>query len=182
MPTISTNRVTIAATGTTVRGPWEEPVRASLPAMVPQTDPRLELSEQALVVASQNAYPIVARQRNRRDSLGLAAGGAIALVLGCATFLSLNSGRHPSSAPATGAVTRAQPQSTLPVATAPLPNRPMGMPVPGAPAAPAQQPAPMAGMDHAPGMMTMPGGPSAASPVLVFDGGTAPGSTVLNDP
>ena len=92
---MSTNRVVIDGPGNTIRGPWEEPVRASLP--VPQTDPRLELSEQALVVASQNAYPIVARQKSRRDNLGLAAGAAIALVLGVATFASLNSGRHPAA-------------------------------------------------------------------------------------
>ena len=61
-----------------VRGPWEDPVRSSLPAIVPQTDPRLEIDEQALVVASQNAYPVVARQKSRKDSLGLAAGGAVA--------------------------------------------------------------------------------------------------------
>ena len=46
------NRVVIDAPGRTIRGPWEEPVRSSLPAHVLQTDPRLELSEQALVVAS----------------------------------------------------------------------------------------------------------------------------------
>src|SRR6476619_2693436 len=96
---MSTDRIVDGPAGA-VRGPWAEPVRTSLPVTVPQTDPRLELSDQALVLASQNAYPIVAAQKSRRDSLGLAAGGAIALVLGCATFLSLNSGRHAPAAPA----------------------------------------------------------------------------------
>src|SRR6476661_5271226 len=95
-----TNRATIEATGNTVRGPWEGPQHQSLPVAVPATDPRLELSENALVLASQNAFPIVATRKTRRDNLGLAAGGAIALVLGCATFVSLSSGRHASTAPA----------------------------------------------------------------------------------
>ena len=104
---MSTNRATIEAETNTVRGPWGEPLRASLPATVPQTDPRLELTDQALVVASQNAYPIVATQKSRRDNMGLAAGAAIALVLGCATFVSLNSGRHASVKPsASTAVTQ----------------------------------------------------------------------------
>src|SRR6266576_4185287 len=98
---MSTNRVIIDVPRAAVRGPWDDPVRTALPAAVPATDPRLALSEQALVVASHNAYPIVARQKTRRDNLGLAAGGAIALVLGCATFVSLNSGRHAATTPAT---------------------------------------------------------------------------------
>ena len=88
---MKTDRVAIDTRGGVTPGPWEQPVRSALP--VPQTDPRLELSEQALVVASQNAYPVVATQKSRRDNLGLAAGAAIALVLGCATFVSLSSSR-----------------------------------------------------------------------------------------
>src|SRR3954465_7257705 len=106
---MSTNRVVIDVPSNTIRGAWEEPARAGFP--VPQTDPRLELSEQALVVASQNAYPIVAQQKTRRDNLGLAAGGAIALVLGVATFASLNSSRHAPAAPAAAASTQLQPQA-----------------------------------------------------------------------
>src|SRR5205823_9288681 len=94
-----TDRATIEATGNTIRGPWDELPRASLPVAVPATDPRLELSENALVLASQNAFPIVATRKTRRDSLGLAAGGAIALVLGCATFVSLSSSRHGATSP-----------------------------------------------------------------------------------
>src|SRR6476619_3792222 len=107
---MSTNRVVIDAPANTIRGPWpDEPVRSAVPASV-QTDPRLELSENALVLASQNAYPIVASQKTRRDNLGLAAGGAIALVLGLATFISLNASRHGPAVPATASATQVQPQ------------------------------------------------------------------------
>ena len=80
---MNTDRIIIDAPGAPVRGPWDDPVRSALPAAVHATDPRLALSEQALVVASTNAFPIVARQKTRRDSVGLAAGAAVALVLGC---------------------------------------------------------------------------------------------------
>jgi type IV secretion system protein VirB10 len=181
MMPMSTNRVVIDVPGNTIRGPWEEPVRSTLP--VPQTDPRLELSEQALVLASQNAYPIVARQKSRRDNLGLAAGGAIALVLGVATFASLSSSRHSSTAPAAASAAQAQPQAGLPMATSSVPGRPMGMPMPGnaAPVA-APQGQPMAGMNHMPGAMPMGGMPPASSPVLVFDGSSPQSPTVAAGP
>src|SRR5947209_15885950 len=123
---MNVKRVVIDAPATPIRGPWEEQARTSLPAAVPQTDPRLELSEQALVVASTNAFPIVARQKSRRDSLGLAAGGAIALVLGCATFLSLSSGRHAPVAAGTGVAVIPQAHPGLPMA-APVPGKPVAM-------------------------------------------------------
>ena len=168
---MSNNRATIEAEANTVRGPWGEPLRASLPATVPQTDPRLELTEQALVVASQNAYPIVATQKSRRDNMGLAAGGAIALVLGCATFVSLNSGRHASVKPAASTAVTTQTQAGMPM-PAPMPGKPMAMPPAGAPVTTGQT-APMAGMESMPGMTHMPVAPGAA-PVLVFDGGAPP--------
>src|SRR6476646_3901800 len=115
MPTMSAERITIDARKGATSGPWDQPVRSALPAPVPQTDPRLELSENALVVASQNAYPIVAQQKTRRDSLGLAAGGAIALVLGVVTFASLSSSRHGSTTPVAAPTAIAQPQAGLPV-------------------------------------------------------------------
>src|SRR5438874_3328416 len=98
MATMNTDRITVGARGGVTQGPWDQPMRSALP--VPQTDPRLELTDQALVVASHNAYPIVAMQKSRRDNVGLAAGAAIALVLGCATFVSLSSSRHGSTSPA----------------------------------------------------------------------------------
>lgn len=176
---MTSERATIEATGNTIRGPWEDNLRSSLPVSVPATDPRVELSEQALVLASQNAYPIVATRKTRRDNLGLAAGGAIALVLGCVTFVSLNSSRHasttqPSAAP-TAVPTVVQSQPTAPT-TNPFAARPM----PGVPAAPIPQPS------AAPGPMPMPGvvpGMSPTSnPVLVYDGSASPGVTVAAGP
>ena len=166
---MSTNRVTIETSGTTIRGPWEEqPVRSALP--VPATDPRTELTDQALVVASQNAFPVVARQKTRRDSLGLAAGGAIALVLGCATFVSLNSSRH-----STPASTALQPvanpaRAGLPM-TAPTTAKPMiGAPV----AATAPQPIAVPGAVPGPTSVFAPAPNSANAPVLVYDGSSGP--------
>lgn len=176
---MSTEKITIDAQSGAVRGPWAEPMRSALPVTVPQTDPRLELSEQALVVASQNAYPIVATQKTRRDNLGLAAGGAIALVLGCATFVSLNSSRHASSTPAVATAAQSSAQQGLPV-PAPMPGKPMAMPPANPAQAPAQQPGAMPGMDHMP--MTGPGFTPPAPPVLVFDGGNTPTTTVTAGP
>lgn len=170
---MNAERITIDARSGVTQGPWEQPVRSALP--VPLTDPRTELSENALVVASQNAYPIVATQKSRRDNLGLAAGGAIALVLGVATFMSLSSTREGASAPAAStAVAKAQPQAGLPMA-APMPGKPVAAPPAGMPM-PAE-PMPM-GMNHAPGMMVPPGMPAPQAPVLVFDGGAPPTAAV----
>jgi type IV secretion system protein VirB10 len=169
---MTSNRATIEATGNTVRGPWEQPMRSTLPVAVPATDPRLELSDQALVVASQNAFPIVATRKTRRDNLGLAAGGAIALVLGCATFVSLSSSRHTQTTPA------AVPATVAPAPSA-IPGRPMVMP----PAAVATATNPQAGTmpaNHVPGMAPMPGMAAPAAPVLVFDGSSAPNSLVAS--
>lgn len=157
-----------------VRGPWEDPVRSSLPAIVPQTDPRLEIDEQALVVASQNAYPVVARQKSRKDNLGLAAGGAVALVLGVATFMSLSSHRNPTAAPATATATPTAMAPAIPGSTV-VPGRPVGMPVePGAAPMMAPQPMPMAGGNPMPGAMPMPGASPQSAPVLVYDGSSSP--------
>ena len=164
---MNAERITIDARKGATPGPWDQPVRSALPAPVPQTDPRLELSENALVVASQNAYPIVARQKTRRDSLGLAAGGAIALVLGCATFVSLNSSRHPAATSTAVATPAAQTAQNMPI-PAPIPGRPVAAPVPGM--TPGPQPMPMPGMANAPGTVLSPGMSPAQSPVLVYDG------------
>src|SRR5689334_10336813 len=139
---MNTERITIDARSTVTQGPWEQPVRSALP--VPQTDPRLELNENALVVASQNAYPIVARQKTRRDNLGLAAGAAIALVLGVATFMSMSSSRHAPAVASTSTAIQTQTASRLPL-PANMPGRPAGVPMPGAAATTAPQTAPMAG-------------------------------------
>ena len=160
---MTNSRATIEATGNTVRGPWNDPLRPSLPVAVPATDPRLELGDQALVLASQNAFPIVATRKTRRDSVGLAAGGAIALVLGVATFASLSSNRHNVLSPAAPA---AQPQAGLPV-PAVVPGRPLAMPPAAATPATSPQAGGMPGMNHMPVMAPM---APPASPVLVYDG------------
>src|SRR4051794_2877418 len=150
---MSSERATIDARVEPIRGPWESPVSAALPATLPGTDPRLELTDQALVLASQNAFPVVATQRARRDHLGLAAGGAIALVLGCATFVSLSSSRHAPPPPAV-----AQPAGNPLQVRQPLPAPGVPMPMPAAGSTvPGQLPAPMAGMNHLPGAIVMPG-------------------------
>ena len=175
---MNTNRVTIDTTGTTVRGPWDDPVRSALPA-VPQTDPRLELSENALVVASTNAFPVVAGRKTRRDNIGLAAGGAVALVLGCATFISLNSSRHAASTPANAAAVPAQAQQGLPMPAA-IPGKPVAAPPAAMPMG--QQVAPVAGSAQAPASVMVPGMPPASSPVLVYDGSSGPVPTVAAGP
>src|SRR5437868_4245624 len=149
-----------------IRGPWEAPVNAALPATLPGTDPRLELTDQALVLASQNAFPVVATQKARRDHLGLAAGGAIALVLGGATFMSLSSGRH-APAPASSAVVQTAGNPMQVRQPLPAPGVPMPMPVAGT-AVPVPQPMP--GMGHMPGAMVMPGTSPGSAPILVYDG------------
>jgi type IV secretion system protein VirB10 len=176
---MSAKPVVIDAPSNTIRGPWEDHGRSTLPAPVPQTDPRLELSEQALVVANTNAFPIVARQKSRRDSLGLAAGGAIALVLGCATFLSLSSGRHAPAAAGSSVAATPQTQPALPMAT-PIPGKPVAIPPAGTAAEP--QPTPMAGMAHAPATTAMPGMQPGSAPVLVYDGSSSPVATVTAGP
>lgn len=133
-------------------------------------DPRLELSDQALVVASHNAFPVVANQKSRRDSVGLAAGAGIAVVLGFATFMSLSSSRELADVPA-----------SRQASTELSPQRPMNPPAlaPGAApnhVQPFNQPAPLPGgetfVSTAPGMIApLPQGPA---PVVVFDGSSAP--------
>jgi type IV secretion system protein VirB10 len=141
---------------------------SNVPAVV-GTDPRVELNEQALVLASRNSFPVVAQQKRRRDNLGVAAGGAIALVLGCATFISLSSSRAPNSAPAT-------PQSASQPMAPPVVQAP-GVPAPAGAeqALPAPMPAPMPniGPMPPPEQMTV-STPHGPAPVLVFDGGAPP--------
>jgi type IV secretion system protein VirB10 len=165
---MSTERATIEARVEPIRGPWDDPVKASLPTPLPGTDPRLELTDQALVLASQNAFPIVATQKARRDHLGLVAGGAIALVLGGATFMSLSSSRH-APAPSSTAVVQTAGNPMQVRQPLPAPGMPMPMPVAGT-AAPSAVPQPMPGMAHLPGAVVMPGTSSGSAPVLVYDG------------
>ncbi len=132
----------------------------------PATDPRSEMNEQALIIASRNAFPVVAQRKSRRDNLGIATGAAIALVLGCVTFMTLSSSRNSShepitAQPAPGYVPQSpQTPGAIPIATpqaaAPLTQQPSAAPGPMAPAQ----------------TVVMPGMPRSQSPVMVYDGST----------
>lgn len=173
---MSTDRVTIE--GNTVRGPWEHPARSTLPVAVPQTDPRTEISENALVLASQNAFPVVATQKSRRDSLGLAAGAAMALVLGVATFMSLNSSRHAPQTPAVASTAQVQARAGVP-----MPMTTPGKPILAPPGTmPATQPNTAPAAPPMPGMVMSPGMPQGNSPVLVYDGSSPANATVTAGP
>ena len=176
---MNSKQATIEPTGNTVRGPWEEPMRSALPATIPQTDPRLELSDNALVLASTNAFPAVAGRKTRRDNLGLAAGGAIALVLGCATFVSLSSSRHAPATPGTAVAVPTQGQSGLSTAAS-VPGRSVTVPPATMPVG--AQPGAIPGASPAPTAMMQPAMPPASSPVLVFDGSSSPAATVSAGP
>ena len=118
-------------------------------------DPRTQADPQALVLASRNAYPVVARAGRRSDN-GLVIGAGVALLLGGATFWGLSQHRSPARVAAPLPL-----PAPLPVAPPPAVARP-ALPV----AAPvvAQRPVSIAGIE------------SAAAPALVFDGSTAPAS------
>ena len=108
-------------------------------------DPRVGLDDRALIRASHNAFPIVAKREARKDSAGLIVGGGIALLLGGLTFWSL-SGHRSAPVPPLAPV-RAAPM----IAARPLPAL--------APAAPRS--------------LMMPSVPSVALPQTV-DRGPAP--------
>jgi type IV secretion system protein VirB10 len=140
---------------------------SNMPSVV-GTDPRAELNEQALVLASRNVFPVVAQQKRRRDNLGVAAGAGIALVLGCATFISLSSSRTPSNAPSAvqpAGQPMAPPIAQVPMAPPPGAEQAMSAPMPDA--------MPNVGPMPAPEQLTV-ATPHGPAPVLVFDGGAAP--------
>jgi len=72
-----------------------------------QSDPRIELEPETLALAKRNAFPLVAQQTRKKDGMGLAVGGAGALILGIATFAGLSGSREvaPAKAPAAAAPT-----------------------------------------------------------------------------
>ena len=124
-----------------------------------ETDPRSTLDSRALVEASRNAFPIVAQSRQRRDSMGLVAGGGIALLLGGLTFWSMSGHRAP-------------------------PPRVSATPVPvAAPLLPATPPIGQASSAAPQGSLLLPSVPSvtaqpaerpAAAPVMVYDTSSMP--------
>jgi len=74
-------------------------------------DPRIELEPETLALAKRNAFPLVAQQTRRKDGMGLAVGGAGALLLGIATFAGLSGSREvaPTKPAAAVPTTQAQP-------------------------------------------------------------------------
>jgi type IV secretion system protein VirB10 len=163
--------------------PWST-TQSSVSSGLPfATDPREGLSDQALVLASQNAYPVVATQKSRRDSLIPVAGAAIAVVLGVATFASMSG--HRSQPMVTGnrqQLTQTAPQarqfpsfqpatSGYPALTNTTP------PASGLPAPPMMYSGSMAGMA---GTTTMPRMSHGGAPIMVYDTGSAPSTVTEN--
>lgn len=123
-----------------------------------EADPRLVLDDRQLVDASRNRFPVVAASRPRKDGAGLAAGGAIAVLLGGITFWTMSSHRtHPAPAPAVAVV--AQPG----VLRAPAPPVPVVVPPHGLllPSVPTITPAPLGAAATGP------------APVMVYDTSSA---------
>ena len=132
-----------------------------------EIDPRTTLDERALVQASHNAFPIVAKREARKDSAGLIAGGGIALLLGGLTFWSMSGHRAPpapqlSSPRASLVFTAPPPRAVAPVAPHSLlmPSVPSMVPPPVAD----RGPAPVVVFDNsvAPGIATAPGAATAS--------------------
>ncbi|MGC6331050.1 TraB/TrbI/VirB10 family type IV secretion system protein [Rhizorhabdus sp. FW153] len=123
---------------------------------VADRDPRSSLDDQALLLASRNAFPVVAARPGRSDRAGLLAGGAVALLLGLATFWSM-SGQRQTSAPVPPSPARLAERPPATVAEpAPPPSSAMALPTRPAPmpSVPVNQVTPM------------------SSPVMVFDTST----------
>jgi len=122
---------------------------------VADRDPRTSLDDQALLLASRNAFPVVAARPRRSDRAGLLAGGAVALLLGLVTFWSM-SGQRQTSAPVPPSPARLAEAPPTSVAQAVQPPSAMALQGPPAPMAivPVNQVAPM------------------SSPVMVFDTST----------
>jgi len=120
---------------------------------IEDSDPRLLAEPRDLQLASRNAYPLVAQAGRKSDSLGLAAGAGIAVLLGGVTFWSMSAHRTPAPAP--------QPVIAAPAAALPAPS---AAPRPAA-ALPLPAPAPT---------VSAPAIAAAASPAMVFDNSQAP--------
>jgi type IV secretion system protein VirB10 len=116
-------------------------------------DPRLQAEPRDLQLASRNAYPLVAQGGKKSDTLGLAAGAGVALLLGGATFWSMSQHRAPAP--------------EKPVAAAPVLPAPVAPPGPAA-VVPAPAPVPQ---------VSAPAIAAAASPAMVFDNSQAPVAT-----
>jgi type IV secretion system protein VirB10 len=133
----------------------DHPPLTRLPALRPaeDIDPRLTIEPGELVLASRNAYPLVARQKGKSDTLGLMAGAGVAVLLGGVTFLTLSQHRTPApeEKPAIAA-----PAPAPVVAPNPVILSPQAVTIPHA-AVPA---------------VNAPAISAAAAPALVYDGAT----------
>ena len=116
-------------------------------------DPRLHAAPRDLVLASRNAYPIVAQQGKKSDSAGLVAGAGLALLLGGVTFWSMSQHR---AAPPVKPDIAAPVAAPVPVAVVPYqPPRPAPLPFAAPP-------------------VSAPAIAAAASPAMVIDNSAAP--------
>jgi type IV secretion system protein VirB10 len=118
-------------------------------------DPRLHAEPRDLVLASRNAYPLVAQQGRKSDSTALVAGAGIALLLGGVTFWSMSAHRTPPAP---------RPEMVAPIVPAPV----LAPVVPYQPARPAPLP-------FASPQVSAPAVAAAASPAMVIDNSQAPG-------
>ena len=82
-------------------------------------DPRGDMDDGAMIEASRVSYPAVAARPSRKEGLGMAVGGATAVLLGFATFLGLSSGREGKQVAAPQPQAATAPPSTMPAAVPP---------------------------------------------------------------
>ena len=125
-----------------------------------EADPRTLIEGRDLILASRNAYPVVARAPRRSDGLGLAAGAGFAVLLGGITFWSMSGHRTAPPPPPPAAI----------VAPAPVASAPQPIPMPR-PAAPAPFVLPATSQLGAP--LVQPSADPRRSPAMVFDGSAA---------
>jgi len=127
---------------------------------IEDSDPRILAEPRELQLASRNAYPLVAQQGKKSDSLGLAAGAGIALLLGGVTFWSMSQHRAP----------------------VPEPKPVVAAPVVAPPPAPAVPPPAAAPLPVAVPPVSAPAIAAAASPAMVFDNSQAPAAPATAAP
>jgi len=132
---------------------------------IAEGDPRLTLDDRALVDASRNRFPIVARTTSRGDGRGLSLGAGIALMLGGLTFWTMSGHRtSPRAQPAPMAAPRPMVFPTAPLPTRPKAAVPQGFLIPNPP------------------LITTPTAvhDPARSPTVVFDASSAPAASATD--
>ena len=124
-------------------------------------DPRERESAEIIDLASRTAYPVVAQQQGKSDTLGLVAGIAIVAGLGAVAFWGMNSARleDQASVPAPAPV-----EAPLQAAVVPAPQPAESQPMPAASVQPINEsaaPVPVSAVNP------------YASPTMVFDASAA---------